>query len=349
LFYFPHRLIHFYCSGSCHRLTIFNTKTENESNTKDILDKIGDKRTSHRHIALQNLQQNFDAVCQTAIEIIDVESIETFSRSRYDANLLLQQLAQIDTTLPLVMWRTVLTSVSHANNYLQHPELNMFEACSLLKSLPDCLQTIKNDFGKLEEEARALFSHIDLIHDGASVEPNSGFNTENFLPLLDRLITGINVKSSQYDDVCNRFGFLTNFMNDTSVETICFACDNLIDKYPDDFGENLTIEMVEYVTECVVNIANKTADNLFQNFVESSLQQRFPNVYICFKIFLCLPITNRERLFSMMAIAKENYHEMRLEKTLPSLQLLLVENEMIDFESMIEAKPTTMTAVKNEF
>ena len=120
-----------------------------------------------------------------------------------------------------------------------------------------------------------------------------------------------------YEAICTNFSFLRN-LNTSSSSDITVAAERLVRAYPEDLERNLSVELIQFVsfvksTQDLQTLASKEPNikignelRLFLLLTELSLDQTFPNVYIMFRIYLCMMITNceGERSFSKLARIK---------------------------------------------
>lgn len=79
---------------------------------------------------------------------------------------------------------------------------------------------------------------------------------------------------------------------------------------------------------------------MLKMMVEDNLLDVFPNIYVAFRIFLSIPVTNceSERSFSALSMIKNKYRSMMGESRLTSLSILSIECDLtssVSFEEVI--------------
>ena len=127
------------------------------------------------------------------------------------------------------------------------------------------------------------------------------------------------------------------------LETLCNA-------YPDDLpqGKEFYLEVLQYADFfdqlCTVHTKKKdesTALWKYRLLYESGSASAFPNVEVCYRIYLCLMVTNcgGERSFSVLKRVKSACRATMRQERLQSLGLLCIESEILrslNFDDIVQ-------------
>ncbi|XP_050066946.1 zinc finger MYM-type protein 1-like [Aphis gossypii] len=281
--------------------------------------------------------------------------------TRHDANSIKKKLIKLEIAFMTIFWKRVLGRFNATSVYLQRIEIDMVTGNSMLQSLITFVDELRNDFDAIEDEAKILSISVNKewsnggknkrkiikkYSDGTtgheSLKGRDTFRVNTFFVIIDKLQTELKKRSSAYDNITNLFGFLTRLdvIDDNLLKK---SVNNLVKVYSRDLEESLYDELKQFIGMVKVKEDNKLIKNpinMLQMIVEDNLSGVFPHIYVAFRIFLSIPVTNceSERSFSALTIIKNKYRCMMGESRLTSLSILSIECELtmnISFENII--------------
>jgi hypothetical protein len=186
---------------------------------------------------------------------------------------------------------------------------------SMLQSLITFVDELRNDFDAIEDEAKILSLSVNKewsnggknkrkiiqkYSDGTtcheSLKGRDTFRVNAFLVIIDKLQTELKKRSSAYDNITNLFGSSTRLdvIDDNSLKK---SVNNLFKAYSCDLEESLYDELKQFIGMVKVKEDNKlikNSVNMLLMIVEDNLLGVFPHIYVAFRIFLSIPVTNCE-------------------------------------------------------
>jgi len=261
------------------------------------------------------------------------------------------------------IWSKILSRINETNKNLQKENLTIDVGSKLFDSLAGFLSEIRNEFYNYESVAREKFPDSDykdlhqrtkkrsihLTFPGEQTNENiisfsssEKFKIETYFPIIDTLITQLEIRGKSYKSINKLFGFFSNLKNLETIE-IQVHCKTFAEFYHVDINENeLILECIHlkaYLSE--LDISEFSISSTYKCLKSNGLEETFPNIMISFRIFLSMMITNcsGERSFSKLNLIKEELRSTMSQKRLNSLSLMSIEHELLsslDYENIIE-------------
>ena len=144
-------------------------------------------------------------------------------------------------------------------------------------------------------------------------------------------------RKDAYKNVEEKFGFLTKTKS-MDIEQIRAATEKLKKIYPQDLEEDFTAEFCQFISMVK---DEESVMAMYKKLLELGLRDAFPNVDICLRMYLTLPIANcsGERSFSALKRVKTYRRATVTEKKLNAFALMAIENTFttsLDFDDIIE-------------
>ena len=198
-----------------------------------------------------------------------------------------------------------------------------------------------------EQRARRKRLGADRIPIPSEVISGSeNFKRNTFLPILDKLYVALTDRMNAYMLLHQRFSFLSTLERESLLE----KCKTLSGAYPDDLpkGEDLYLEMLQFADFfdklCFLYTKKKDESNalwMYRFLHDSGWASAFPNVEVCYRIYLCLMVTNcgGERSFSVLKRVKSACRAAMPQERLQSLGLLCTESEILrslNFDDIVQ-------------
>ena len=161
-----------------------------------------------------------------------------------------------------------------------------------------------------------------------------------YLVIIDKLNQAIRHRETAYQTVYKRFYVLFSF-DDTDIDVRAHARE-LAEEYPLDISITLfPPEMVQFKSfSSLRGCSSPQAQALMLH--EEDLQDTFPNVFVAFRIYLSLMVTNcsGERSFSKLALIKNKLRSTMMDERLSALTLMSIESDILRqinfFSSLIQ-------------
>ena len=177
------------------------------------------------------------------------------------------------------------------------------------------------------------------------------FRIEIFYVIIDKLVSELEKQSNACDYITQLFGFLCNIL-DSDLNEIRSCATKLVEVYPNDLYEDLISEFEHFISllklQKNVFLSNQTDENFEKTdikilnwIVDCEMIDRFPNIYIAYRIFITIPLANyeSERSFSVLKRIKNVYRSTMLDERLSSLTRLAIETDLLktlDYEDVIK-------------
>lgn len=335
-----------------------------------VVKQLSDTRWSAQADAINALCEGYNEIrlsLQSIRNDVTNQSLET----RLMAQGLEKKLDKLETVFLTILWNEILSRFNAVSKLLQSEKVNLSVAVKMLKSLIVFIREKRDGFDDYESKSKAK-SVVKEYHDtqrrqtkrssilafadgGCSNEELLGrekFRVETFLPIIDTLVSSLELRSKAYIDIFERFGFLESLHVLESSE-ISKYCENLANFYSGDFiTAELISECHHFAAYLKVNIKyfqeyagddnekNINIHNLYSYMNNENILSAFPNMEIAMRIFLTLFVTNAsgERSFSKLKLIKDELRNCMAQPRLNNLSLMSIEHDIlaeIDFEDTI--------------
>ncbi|XP_033214074.1 uncharacterized protein LOC117171130 [Belonocnema kinseyi] len=254
----------------------------------------------------------------------------------------------------------VLDRFNKTSKFLQTVELDLVTGDKMLQSLTEFINEMRNKFDEIQKNAKKLGCFVSQHYSDENKRikrkkfPNSNvetspslngeekFKIESFHTMVDKLKMEIQKRSSAYSKITEIFGFLTN-LREMNLKDIKKSASKFVDFYTEDLEVTLATELEQFVP--FLKSAHKdrklSALTIFKWMSDSEITSIFPNVYIAYRLFLTIPITNceAEPSFSTLARVKSELRSTMSDKRLTGLSLLGIEKDLrktLSFEDLIK-------------
>ena len=281
--------------------------------------------------------------------------------ARHEADTLSDSTDTLEFNLMLEVWNKVLQRFNMCSKILQAADIDLHTAVALLESLKTFITGVRDQFDEYETNAKTR-TDVDYRFEqrarrrrlGADRLPipsevisgTENFKRNTFLPILDQLHVALTDRMNAYTTLHQRFSFLSTLDRGDLQQ----KCQTLCNAYPDDLpqGKELYLEVLQYADFfdqlCTVHTKKKdesTALRKYRLLYESGSASAFPNVEVCYRIYLCLMVTNfgGERSFSVLKRVKSACRATMRQERLQSLGLLCIESEILrslNFDDIVQ-------------
>ena len=116
--------------------------------------------------------------------------------------------------------------------------------------------------------------------------PKERFRTQTFLVIVDRFLQELKKRSKVYQELGNRFDFLTDFsMSETDSNAFRKKADGLVQHYQSDLEADFTDEIILLHNMLTTERhQGKSVNDMLQYIISRNLAGVFPNVCIAFQI-----------------------------------------------------------------
>jgi hypothetical protein len=256
---------------------------------------------------------------------------------------------------------------------LQSTNMDLNEAVKLLRSLNNYVASLRDAFEDFEEKGKikiglenepvykedtqrkkqrsVKLSRNDGNSEDTAFSGRDNFRVTVFLPMIDHLLTALQKRLEAYDAVSGKFGFLSK-MPSVNGDQLRDAAERLVKTYTEDLNTSFPEEIVhfqEYMNdEPDVWLSQKGENNgtfialrMLQTIVDNEMQDTFPNMYICLRIYLSLLVTNcsGERSFSALKRIKNYLRSTLKDEKLNHLALMHVESSVfrkLNFNNVLD-------------
>ena len=134
---------------------------------------------------------------------------------------------------------------------------------------------------------------------------------------MDRLLQELRKRSKVYQELGNRFDFLTDFsMSEIDINTFCEKADGLVQYYQSDLEADFTDEIILLHNMLTMErYQAESVNDILHCVILKNLAGAFPNVCITFHIYLSIVATSCEGERSSSALKKmTNYWRATMKK-----------------------------------
>ncbi|XP_065651068.1 uncharacterized protein LOC136079269 [Hydra vulgaris] len=268
-----------------------------------------------------------------------------------------------------VLWHHILKRFNAVSKLIQEVELDLHTASSMLLSLIDFVKNLRNDFTRFENESKKLSSFIEKDYSDKnkrkvikkltnrenqvdSLSVSNMFRVNTFFVIIDKLVTQLTIRSDGYNHVNKLFGFLSKLLTISTMEWQVSA-KKIVEVYSNDLEDSFIFEIEQFVTLKLQPpgfFSHKKDKSETENtlipphvlnwIVETDIIDVFPNVYIAYRLFLTISITNCEveRSFSTLKRVKNMHRSTMVHSRLSNIARLTIESkllETLDFSDVI--------------
>ncbi|XP_065658961.1 uncharacterized protein LOC136083486 [Hydra vulgaris] len=294
------------------------------------LKRLSDTRWSCRSDASKSLVENFDGIYAALCHI--GKDKEEKSGTRHEALCLLNKITKLEFAFMAVLWHHILKRFNAVSKFLQKVELDLHTASSMLLSLIDFVKNLRNDFTRFENESKKLSSFIEKDYSDKnkrkvikklsngenqvdSLSVSDKFRVNKFIVIIDKLVTQLTIRSDGYNHL-QPPGFFSHKKDKSETENTL-----------------IPLHVLNWI-------------------VETDIIDAFPNVYIAYRLFLTIPITNceAERSFSTLKRVKNMHRSTMVHSRLSNIARLTIESkllETLDFSDVIAEEETDKTKEQN--
>ncbi|XP_059156041.1 zinc finger MYM-type protein 1-like [Physella acuta] len=336
-------------SASTHRWHIHNK----HMNGLPVAKALSETRWSARHDAVKALNRGYKENI-SALEELAADENQPL-KCRAEAEGYLKSLQKLETVILLEVWDTILERLHKTNVSLQEKGLSLNTAVNLLKSVLLYIESQRNEFASFESKGKIKCEVKDYTYSNRrplkrkrqfdeskvsemQLSPREKFKTEVFICVIDHLTTALHHRLDSYKTVQKMFDFFSDLTN-LSTGDITGAATKLINKYPDDFEECFSSELIQFA-ELFKSIHGGKEQNGYNDSIELEMLmflnrfkciQSFPNVHIALRIYLCMMTSNcsGERSFSKMKKIKSDLRSTMGQQRLSMLSLMSIENDIV--------------------
>eukprot|EP00918_Siedleckia_nematoides_P060910 GHVU01132956.1.p1 GENE.GHVU01132956.1~~GHVU01132956.1.p1 ORF type:complete len:470 (+),score=51.20 GHVU01132956.1:601-2010(+) len=323
---------------------------------------LAELRWSARADAARALVEGYTDIKQCLYDIYDDEAVP--AEYRCQAGGYADELSKLENGIMAVLWNVLLRTVDATNKRLQSQRLSFNVAVRLYSSLLAFVRKQRDKFELYESAGTQLSGSTEYsasarrarrynrqlnplgYGDAPAVEltPREHFRTGTFIYIIDSICRCFQTRLEAYDQLAKLWGFLST-MPSLSEGALRSATTRLTTFYSDDFDEGFLHELVqfqEYVKTCVHLKEDECSIEKFMYclIVDDKLEQVFPNVTTCLRIFLTLMSSNcsSERCFSKMNRVKNMHRTTMGQERLNDLVIMSMEADIlgqIDFAETI--------------
>ena len=270
--------------------------------------------------------------------------------AKAEAKALVKQMERYEIALMTVLWNMLLQRIDATSKSLQDQKLCLSKAAELLNSLTLFFKNVRENFAKIETEAKFLLgieNDHNIAYEDKQTQRRQTKRTlffdetadndvilkgrEKFIVgtlnvVCDRLVVELGNRLKAYEDINSRFGLFfghdqPNNGNNTHMIT------NLMDTYKDDIDCDI---FEDELAQFLILAKNESITNPIDMYqlVVRGLQSTFPNVETILRIYLTIPISNAsgERSFSVLKGVKNCIRSSIEQDRLGSLALLCIES-----------------------
>lgn len=278
--------------------------------------------------------------------------------ARNEAENIIKKITSLDIAFMTVLWNKVLERFDKTSVKLQDKSLDLSVAVKLLKSLRDYVGSLRNNFNDIEKMALSLSNIIskkynvekkrkiirkltpdEMIRteEETTLSGQEKFKVETFTVIIDKLDMCLVQRIEQYNDLDNKFGFLTYFKSMTEKQIVDNMAKNLGKIYPDDLDYEIFPEEMIHFSKLVDEqdeertIKTPSALKCLQIIHDNKLNSVFPNVEVAYRLYLCLPVANcsAERAFSNLNRVKNELRSTMKNPRLNALALMTIERSLL--------------------
>ncbi|XP_065654746.1 uncharacterized protein LOC136081363 [Hydra vulgaris] len=351
---------------------VYDNASNMSSKYSGLQARLKERTSTHRwdllkgnHATLKRLSDTrWSSLCHIA------EDTEEKSDTRHEALCLLNKITKLEFAFMAVLWHHILKRFNAVSKFLQKVELDLHTASSMLLSLIDFVKNLRNDFTRFENESKKLSSFIEKDYSDKnkrkvikklsngenqvdSLSVSDKFRVNTFFAIIDKLVTQLTIRSDGYNYVNKLFGFLSKLLTISTME-LQVSAKKIVEVYSNDLEDSFIFEIEQFVTLLKLLppgfFSHKKDKSETENtliplhvlnwIVETDIIDVFPNVYIAYRLFLTIPITNceAERSFSTLKRVKNMHRSTMVHSRLSNIARLTIESkllETLDFSDVI--------------
>lgn len=174
------------------------------------------------------------------------------------------------------------------------------------------------------------------------------FKVDVFYQALDNLVFQLTERFTAIKKIAKLFGFIVNPPTNPDPESVVQQAEHLAMAYPNDIiKEDLKEELRHYSKFCtnfdegIREIRNK-ALALLNYIFEKRIESVYPQICICLRIFLAIPVSvaSGERSFSKLALIKNRLRSTMSQERVTNLMVLSIEHRLartLDYDELINS------------
>lgn len=226
---------------------------------KKVVKALSSTRWSARADAVAALKENYIEI-KSALETI-IDDREQAADAKVQASGFRKSMERFETIFLTHMWNEILSRINNVNKVLQKPTLTLSTSVTVLNSLTDYISKKRDSFERYVTKAEVIFgstykesektrttkrssriTYFDKTQTPETVLTGKDkLKIETFLPIIDTLVTNLKERSSKYETVAKRFGFLEDLvvLNESDLKVSCNA---FSERYKDDVCGNELLE-----------------------------------------------------------------------------------------------------------
>ena len=328
------------------------------------LHSLSQTRWSARIDAIRPLVKNHNKMLEALSKLqteLDLPG-EAYSDSEY----LIEWMKSFEYILMATFWFKALQCIDDVNKILQYADISIAEEAKYLESLRTDVQTLRDSWEKVLEEAKRVSSALGqttTLKEKRSrkktrrnpteaeeyVHPTEEdvFKVSVFYKALDTLLLQLSERFKAVDKVAHLFEFIVNTPVSPSNEIVMEQAKRLAESYPNDvIKEDLEEELRHYAKFCQdlgvrVSAKKNKAIALLNYIFEKKIETLYPQICICLRIFLSIPVSvaSGERSFSKLALIKNRLRSTMTQDRIANLMVLSIEHRLarcLDFEYLID-------------
>lgn len=355
-----------------HIFTFFSGSTqrwEALSNLKLTLKGHSDTRWSSKYQSVHSLFSQLPEVVKALHAIsegTDENDEITYSTDSVSSAQSLIKLIDFQFICLLTVWNQILSNIDKVNSILQYKTQSIERAAKHIDGLHKYLKNFReNEIDKAIDAAKDLCQQINItpefpekrkrkikkmFDEKADDEAQSFTDLKKFkiqlYNVLDTLISQMEWRFETLSRVASDFCFLTGlFLLEKPTEYLKKAATDLALKYKHDLDANeLSLEIESFKYQACSLIPNLKEANLITmlNFIhEYGLSSNYPNIEICLRLALTLPVTSAscERSFSKLKLVKTYLRSQIGQERLTNLAIMSIEYETAEktnYDDIIE-------------
>lgn len=325
-----------------------------------------DTRWSSKYNAVHSLYTQLPAVLKVLRSIAEGTSGKNFSADSVSSAKTICKLIKFEFVCLLTIWYHLLRSIDGVNKHLQTKNLSVEIASKHLKGLKEflvdfrenqinsCLETARDlsiklsidpEFSEKRRRKVKLMFDENRQNDSNPLSADRNF-TVGVYCVLDTLIQQFQWRFESLSQVAADFGFLTGFsLQNTGVIELKKSAADLALKYEQDLNSvELCLEIESFKHQAKSLLENlERADflTLLNCYEEYGLAINYPNMGICLRLALTLPVTSAscERSFSKLKLIKNYLRSQMGQQRLSDLAILSIEYNIakgLNFDNIID-------------